>query len=79
MKIIHTFKILHEGWEMDNDGRVVEDEVGGNKIMTTSHGVRCEMSQTSLKAKIKETEASLAGLKKAKELVYGSRFRQKET
>ena len=62
-RVVHTFTILFEGWEADNYGWVTED----GKIWTTNHGRLCEMSAQELREKIEETEASLAGLKLARD------------
>ena len=59
--IIHEFTILHEGWEMDNLGWVMDD----GRIYTTNHGGECEMPRQALLHKIKETKDSLRGLEKA--------------
>ena len=57
------FTILHDGWEMDNDGYITTD---GN-IYTTSHGGRLyEMSLEELDRKIAEAEDSLDGLRLAR-------------
>jgi len=36
--ILHHFKVLHDGWEMDNDAWVVERQDGSRAIVTTNHG-----------------------------------------
>lgn len=35
---IHKCKVLHDGWEMDNDLWVVQSESGPPVLMTTNHG-----------------------------------------
>jgi hypothetical protein len=68
-KIIHWFRILHEGWESDNEGWVVEYPNGKRELLTTNHGEKCVMSKDELKDKIKETRRSLNGLLEAEKLV----------
>lgn len=63
--VIHSFTILHEGWDMDNNGWVIDDH---SVWTTTCEGEPYEMDEHELDAKIRETEASLEGLKRAKAL-----------
>jgi hypothetical protein len=68
MSTIHKFKILQE-METDNEAFVFENESGLREIMTTASGVEKRWSLQEVDAKIRETEESLAGLKRAKELL----------
>lgn len=69
MKKIFTTRVLHDGWEMDNEVWVEEDESGKKLLKTTSHGGEYGMDIAELKEKIAETEISLCGLRKALKLV----------
>jgi len=68
-KEIFRFKILHAGWELDNEGWIVEHEDGHRELRTTNHTSECEMSLRELEEKIIETQESLDGLLKAKTLM----------
>lgn len=67
-KEIFRFKILHAGWELDNEGWIIEQD-GRRELRTTSHTSECEMSLRELEEKIIETQESLDGLLKAKTLM----------
>jgi len=69
VKRIFEFTILHEGWEMDNDGWVTEDEKGVHELHTTNHGMATTMTKGELIGAIKETRDCLEGLLKAAELM----------
>ena len=68
-KEIFRFKILHAGWELDNEGWIIEHEDGRRALRTTSHTSECEMPLRELEEKIIETQESLDGLLKAKTLM----------
>jgi hypothetical protein len=68
-KEIFRFKIMHSGWELDNEGWIVEHEDGRRELRTTSHTSECEMSSRELEDKITETQNSLNGLLKVKALM----------
>jgi hypothetical protein len=68
MSTILKFKILH-GSETDNEAFVFENTSGLREIMTTINGKETRLSVQDVEEKIKETEDSLAGLKRAKELL----------
>jgi hypothetical protein len=72
MKTIHDFRVLHDGWEMDNRAWIMEDDNGERILYTTNHGVLCKMTNKELLAKIRETENSLADLKTAAKLMGNS-------
>jgi hypothetical protein len=62
--IVHKFRILHYGWEIDNDGYVVN--VGGKNIfITTNHGRLIEMDLRYLFDKINEYEDLIKETKEA--------------
>ena len=66
MTIIHKFRILHDGWEMDNEGWVERDDASGDISMhTTNHGGRCTLSGEDALSYIAEVEHSIAGTKEA--------------
>lgn len=65
-KVLHKAIILHSGWEMDNEGWIVELEDGTIKGLTTSHGCSiCEWSIDDINSHILMTEESLTSLRKA--------------
>jgi hypothetical protein len=68
MSTIHKFKILH-GTESDNEAFVFENTSGLREIMTTIDGVEKRLTLADVEEKIRETESSLIGLKRAKELL----------
>jgi len=68
-KEIFIFKILHDGWEMDNEGWIIEHRDGRKELKTTNSGGECDMSLVALEKKIIETQDSLNGLIKAREMI----------
>ena len=69
MERIFTTRVLHDGWETDNEVWVEEDESGKRVLKTTNHGDEEDMGLDELKEKIEETESSLHGLREALKLV----------
>ena len=69
MKKIDEAVVLHKGWEMDNLAWVIENTDGTKELRTTSHGGEYTMGIDELDDKIAETQKSLDGLKRLKELV----------
>ena len=65
LKTIFEFRILHDGWEMDNRGWITENEHGIKTLMGTSHGGVKKMTIKEVHEKMHETRKSLAGLKQA--------------
>ena len=68
---IHKFKVLHES-ETDageNEAFVFENTSGLREIMTTSNGTEKRLTVQDVDQMIRQAEESLAGLKRAKELV----------
>ena len=68
MKKIKLAVVLHNGWEMDNEAWIEQDENGENYLFTTSHGGKREMTIESLDLKIEETEKSLRQLNELRKL-----------
>jgi len=68
---IATAVVLHEGWEMDNEAWVVEDENGARELWTTNHGSPCPMTIADVDDHIKESEESITQLKNLKALITG--------
>ena len=60
------FRILHDGWEMDNKGWTDAEGI----VWTTNHGANVQMSMDELQSKIDETEASLNGLLTARDILF---------
>lgn len=65
-KCLLVFTVLHEGWEMDNEGRVLEHE-GERFIVLTSHGREYKATTREVEEKaaqyrnvLAQTEAALA-------------------
>ena len=69
MKEIYEFRILHDGWEMDNRGWIAEDDKGKKFLMTTNHGRTVPLKVQEIHDKIHETRKSLAGLKEALKII----------
>lgn len=68
MTRIFEFRILHDGWEMDNAGWITEDETG-RKLYTTGHGQEYEMPRDELSSLIQYMEENLARLREAARLM----------
>lgn len=71
-KKIYTFTVLYEGWEMDNEAWVVEDQAGNRWIETTSHGSKYVATVEEFRQKAKEYKTVLDQTEKALELVSGN-------
>ena len=73
-KVIHTFLVLHEGWEADNAGWVTED----GRVWTTSHGSRPQLARPGwLETQLAEAEQSVVGLKTATAIAHNRTRRRK--
>lgn len=68
-KILHEFKILHEGWELDNAGWVVELYDEEKKIVLTNHGQPYFASPKELSKKCEEYKLLLKEAAKAIHMV----------
>ena len=66
--VLHTATLLHNGWELDNSGWIVEMEDGSKKALTTDHGGVCPWTREEAEEKLAETEASAASIRRALEL-----------
>lgn len=64
-KIVFRFRILHDEWDMDNEGWVEQDEHGKYKVFTTNHGYTVEMSRDELINKTLETLHSAMDMRNA--------------
>jgi len=64
-KTVFHFRILHDGWDMDNEGWVEQDEHGQYKVFTTNHGKIVEMTRDELIAKILEVLHSVMDMRNA--------------
>ena len=66
-EIIHTFKIMHVGWELDNEGWIAKNKKGELVFLITSHGDLRDQGKdiTELHEKLVEAKEYLAGLKLA--------------
>ena len=62
-KVLHTAKVLHDGWEMDNEAWVVEFEDGTRAVFTTSHGGLYVADRAEFEDKLRETEESAASIR----------------
>ena len=74
--VLCEYKILHEGWEMDNDGWIVSDEDGMIWLKETSHEryyYQCgDDAVSALRETIKEHEDVIKGQKKALSLLQAT-------
>jgi hypothetical protein len=60
--------VLNNNWEMDNRAWIVDD--GFKKTLrTTTHNTECEMTESDLAEKFKETQDSLNGLRQLTRLM----------
>lgn len=61
-RIISVVKVLHAGWEMDNEAWLVE--IGDKKFaaLTTDHGQVVPWSIKDMQAKMMEARASMMGI-----------------
>lgn len=64
-KVLHEATILREGWEMDNQGWIVEMADGTIKAFTTSHGGVYPWAREQAEAHLKETERSAESIRAA--------------
>jgi len=64
MEKIFSTRVLHDGWEMDNEIWVIQNANGENEVRTTNHGGECIACKSEIEASIEETRSSLEGLMK---------------
>lgn len=72
-EIVFTFRILHDGWESDNEAWIARNKKGKLVLLMTSHGSLYDYGRdiSELHEKLIETKESLAGIKKAIALING--------
>ncbi len=66
-EIVFTFRVLNDGWEMDNECWIAKNKKGELVYLATSHGGLWDYGRdiSELHAKLEETRKSLAGIKEA--------------
>jgi len=64
-KVIFTFRVMHDGWEMDNVAWVMERPDGTRYLQMTSHGDKFEVPVARLEDKIDEYRSVLAKSERA--------------
>jgi len=64
-KTVFRFRILHDGWDSDNEGWVEQDDSGEYKIYSTNHDQIYEMDKKELEAKLFEYQSVVLGTYKA--------------
>lgn len=69
MKTVKTAIVMHDGWEMDNEAWVKQDDNGELHLFNTSHGNLKEMTLEELDLKIEETQNSVGELNALRELI----------
>jgi hypothetical protein len=71
--IVHTFRILHEGWEMDNEGWIARNKKGELVLLMTNHGGLRDHGRNvkELHEKLAETKRSVEGIKHAIKMING--------
>lgn len=69
-KLLHTFTVLHEGWEMDNTGWVYEDK-GTRFLVLTSHGSPYVAKAGELAELLTKHRAAAAGIEQAQTVLGG--------
>lgn len=66
LKLLHTFKVARLGWEMDNEGFVVENERLGMKfIILTNHGTPYFADRNEVMSQIQNYRIWLYGAEEA--------------
>lgn len=68
-RTLFHFKVMHCGWECDEDAWVVELKDGSRALVTTSHCSTYVASADEFKEKLGEYEAVAASTRKALEMV----------
>lgn len=64
-RTLFHFKVLHEGWEMDNDAWVVELKDGSRTLVSTSHGGTYVTQADFFEDKVAEYRSVLAATEQA--------------
>ena len=67
-KIIHSFPILHEGWELDYTAAIVLFNDGTKGIVGTNHGSLAFWTREELLSKIERYKYAIQATEKALEL-----------
>lgn len=68
--VLLTFRILWDGWELDNRGAIIR--VGSQiKLVVTDHGTLAEVDRGFLQARIDEHQAVLGELQRALKAMGG--------
>lgn len=67
--VLHTARVLHSDWEMDNEAWVVEFEDGARAVLTTSHGGLYVAKRQEFEDKLRETEESAASIRRLLDLI----------
>lgn len=70
-KILFTFRILHDGWEMDNEAWVARNKKGKLVLLMTSHGGLYDYGRdvSELHAALEQTKRSVVGIRQAIALI----------
>ncbi len=66
--VLHQFPVLHNGWEMDNDGWVVTDR-GRPRLVMSTHGGKYFIMAAELVEKIAEYQKAMAETQEALALI----------
>lgn len=61
--------VLYRGWEMDNEGWIVEMNNGEIVALTTSHGTLCSWSLDKISESLADTKQSAEALTNALQLL----------
>ena len=71
--IVHTFRILHDGWETDNEGCIARNKKGELVLLMTNHGSLLDHGRNvkELHEKLAETKRSVEGIKQAIKIING--------
>lgn len=72
-EIVFTFRVLNDGWEMDNECWIAKNKEGELVFLATNHGSLWDYGRdiSELHDKLAETRTSIAGIKKAIALMGG--------
>lgn len=71
--IIKTFKVLWEGWELDNLGYLIKDSSGKYSVVLTNHGRPFIADRKFVESKIREYRGILDETQGAFDLAFGDK------
>lgn len=67
-RVLHSAHLMHEDWDMDDAGWIVEFTDGRRAALTTSHGTLTDWTKQEAEEQLAVIEASAESIRKAIEL-----------